>query len=395
MLAKLCVLALEEFFICDNCYASQSFPSLKILPVVSAVLHKDSRSLPLDKFHLVNVPETYWLLPFCQELSGAEGTTGKDRVWLARGRVCKLVATYWPAFCFYKWKGSHDLDFLAFLEKWIDFSLLLRGYNHLEQDGEAALTEQNSPVRCSPHHCLVTFVLNLLIFFIKGQECLVVPQSLAQCVWSLRFIEWRSKADSAFPSQDTVPLGCRQMGCYHLIQTFRSNSPSAAWKASYSRIGATQSSLCLVPSAQASEPRLTTTCKPLLRGHAKPLLAGTEEPPVTDAVREVGRGAITALTFCWPPKGHKSSHLSYLALSLNSFPLGDVKKYQVFPPCNGERNHRPKEPWNDAGARGRTPAHSEHWLEMIFHCVALPGVRIPPLQRTRESSFSSGLIHWQ
>lgn len=133
---------------------------------------------------------------------------------------------------------------------------------------------------------------------------------------------------------------------------------------------------------------------PLL-GHAKPLLAGTEEPPVTDAVREVGRGAITALTFCWPPKGHKPNQATLVTLLIKFLSPWDVKKYQVFPPCNGEWNHRPKEPWNDAGARGRPPVHSEHWLGMIFHCVALPGVRIPPLPRTRESSFSSGLIHWQ
>lgn len=92
---------------------------------------------------------------------------------------------------------------------------------------------------------------------------------------------------------------------------------------------------------------------PLL-GHAKPLRAGTEDPPVTDAVRGVGRGAVTALTFCWPPKGHKPNQATLVTLLIKFLsPWGCQKKYQVFAPCNGERNHRPKEPWNDAGARGR------------------------------------------
>lgn len=61
VLAKPCVLALEGFFICDNCYASQSFPRLKNPPscISCFAYDNDSRSLPLDEFHLVNVPETY------------------------------------------------------------------------------------------------------------------------------------------------------------------------------------------------------------------------------------------------------------------------------------------------------------------------------------------------
>lgn len=118
VLAKPCVLALEGFSLCDNCYASQAFPRLKkILPVATAVLHMIT--IP---GHCLWMSFTWlmWQKPIdcflCQELSGAEDTTRKDRVWLARGRVCKLVATYWPAFCFYKWKGSHNLDFWLFLK---------------------------------------------------------------------------------------------------------------------------------------------------------------------------------------------------------------------------------------------------------------------------------------
>lgn len=71
---------------------------------------------------------------------------------------------------------------------------------------------------------------------------------------------------------------------------------------------------------------------PLL-GHAKPLLAGTEDPPVTDAVRGVGRGAVTALTFCWPPKGHKPNQATLVTLLIKFLsPWGCQKNTRCFPP---------------------------------------------------------------
>lgn len=78
----------------------------------------------------------------------------------------------------------------------------MRGYNQLERGRKAASPERRSPVYRSPHRCLVTFIPTLLIFFIEGRECLRVPQSLAQCLWALLFIKWRTSIESAFPHQD-------------------------------------------------------------------------------------------------------------------------------------------------------------------------------------------------
>lgn len=117
--------------------------------------------LPLDELRLVSVPDI--LLPFCQELTSAEGTTRKDRVWLLKNRVYKLVTTYVGLHFVFKNRKVHII--LIF-----DFSLLLRDYTQLEQGSQAALAEQHSAAHCTSHHCLVNFIPSLtLIFFIKGK----------------------------------------------------------------------------------------------------------------------------------------------------------------------------------------------------------------------------------
>lgn len=94
-------------------------------------------------------------------MTSAEGRTGKDRVWLVKSRVYKLVTTYVGLHFVFK-NGKVHIIFI------FGFSLLLRDYNQLEQGSQAALAEQNSAVHCTSHHCLVNFIPNLmLIFFIK------------------------------------------------------------------------------------------------------------------------------------------------------------------------------------------------------------------------------------
>lgn len=77
--------------------------------------------LLLDELPLVSARSIFFL----PGIVSAKGTTGSDRVWLVKGRICKLVATQVGLHSVFKNEKVHMI--LTF-----GFSLLLRGYNQLE-----------------------------------------------------------------------------------------------------------------------------------------------------------------------------------------------------------------------------------------------------------------------
>lgn len=179
--------------------------------------------------------------------------------------------------------------------------MLLRDCNHPEQSCEASSAEQDSLIHRSAHHCLFTYIPNLLIF-IKGPEYLTVLQSLALCLWSIRFTEWRTKAKSAFLSQGAVPLSYGYMGWYYLIhfpKWLLCQLPGRPATPQNWCFLVSQVSLCLLPLLKLVSP-VTTTCKSP-HGHTVSLPAGTEEP-MTGVMREASRGTVKTLTFCWSSK---------------------------------------------------------------------------------------------
>lgn len=91
------------------------------------------------------------------------------------------------------------------------------------------------------------------------------------------------------------------VGWYHLIQMVLDDPPVSCLAGRLlcrHLVLPHESSPCLAPSAQATEPRSQPPASSVLLGPGLSLPAGTEEPSVTGSMREADRGTITALTFC-------------------------------------------------------------------------------------------------